>query len=150
MYVPVYITFHSRSHVDRNSTNINVGVPVRRNISYATTLSHSTTSGPQGVQAASARQNDTETDTAAADYSRIGPSYETINHNADTRREQPLAAVVAGRNRVSARLSERYEFSEVHLTAVAGAASASGGGGQVMQNLRQLQEYSDDYSHLHH
>ena len=112
----VCITFHSRSHVDRNSTN--VGVPVRRNISYATTLSHST-SGPQRVQATSARQNDTETDTAA-DYSRFGPSYETINHNVNTRREQP-ATVVAGRNRVSARLSERYEFSEAHLAAVHGS-----------------------------
>ena len=146
----MYTCSRSRSHVDRNSTDVDV--PVRRNMSYATTPSHSTTSGPQGVQAASARQNDTETDAAAADYSRIGPSYETINHNADTRREQPLAAVtvVAGRNQVSARLSERYEFSEAHLTSVAGAASASGGGGQVSQNLRQLQEHSDDYSHLHH
>ena len=115
MYVPVYITFHSRSHVDRNSTD--VGVPIRRNISYATTLSH-LTSGPQRVQATSARQNDTETDTAA-DYSRIGPSYETINHNVNTRREQP-ATVVAGRNLVqfSAWLSERYEFLEAHLGAV--------------------------------
>ena len=126
-------------------------MPVRGNISYATTSSRSTTNGPQGIQAvsASASQNDTDTD-AAADYSRIGPSYETIDHDVDTRREQSLAAVVAGRNRISARLSERYEFSEAHLTAVAGAASASGGGGQVMQNLRQLQEHSDDYSHLHH
>ena len=134
--------------VDRNSTDVDV--PVRRNMSYATTPSCSTTSGPQGVQATSARQNDTETDAAAADYSRIGPSYETINHNADTRREQPLAAVtviVVGRNQVSARLSERYEFSEAHLVAVAAGASTSGGGGQVAQNLRQLQEHSDDYSH---
>ena len=90
------------------------------------------------------RQNDTETDAAAADYSRIGPSYDTIDHDVNTRREQP-AAVVVGRNRVSARLSERYEFSEAHLV-----AAVSGGGGQVAQNLRQLQEPSDDYSHLHH
>ena len=147
--LPVYITFHSHRHVDRNSTD--VGVPVRGNISYATTSSRSTTNGPQGIQAvsASASQNDTDTD-AAADYSRIGPSYESIDHDADTRREHPLAAVVAGRNRVSARLSDRYEFSEAHLAAVAAGASASGGGEQVTQNLRQLQEHSDDYSHLHH
>ena len=140
--------FHSRRHVDGNSTD--VGVPLRGNISYATTPSRST-SGPQGTQAvsASASQNDTDAD-AAADYSRIGPSYETIDHDADTRREQPLAAVVVGRNRVAARLSERYEFSEAHLAAVAAGASTSGGGGQVTQNLRQLQEHSDDYSHLHH
>ena len=142
MYVPVYSTFRSRGHADRNTTD--VGVPVRRNISHVTIPSHSTTSGPQHVQAASARQNDTETDAAAADNSRIGPSYETIHHDVNTRREQP-AAVAVGRNRVSARLSERYEFSEAHLV-----AAASGGGGKVAQNLRQLQEPSDDYSHLHH
>ena len=116
-------------------------------MSHATTPSHSssTTSGPQRVQAvsASAGQNDTDT-AAAADYSRIGPPYETIDHDVNTRREQP-AAVMVGRNQFSARLSERYEFSEAYLV-----AAASGGGGQVTQNLRQLQEPSDDYSHLHH
>jgi hypothetical protein len=45
---------------------------------------------------------------AATEYSRIGPSYETTNHS---RRQQP----VSGRNRVSASLSERYEFSEPYL-----------------------------------
>ena len=104
-------------------------MPVRGNITYATTPSHLTTIGPQPVQAASASQNDTDTDTAT-DYSRIGPSYETIDHNFNTRREQPVAVAV-GRNWVSARLSERYEFSEAHLV-----AAASGGGGQVTQNLR--------------
>ena len=82
-------------------------------MSYAaTTPSHSssTTSGPQRVRAVSASAGQNDTDTApATDYSRIGPSYETIDHDVNTRREQP-AAVVVGRNRVSARLSERYEF----------------------------------------
>ena len=102
---------------------------------------------------ASASQNDTDT-APAADYSRIEPFYETIDHDVDTRREQP--AVVVGRNRagVSARLSERYELSETHM-ADAAVAAASGGGvhtvrGQIPQNLRQLQKHNEDYSHLHH
>ena len=116
--------------------------------------SHSqlTTSHPQPrVEAVSASASQNDTDTApAADYSRIEPFYEIIDHDVDTRREQP--AVVVGRNRVSARLSERYDLSEAHLAAV---AAASGGGvctvrGQVTQNLRQLQEHNEDYSHLHH
>ena len=132
--MPVFITIH-RS-VDRNSTD----VPVRRNMSYATTPLHS--SRPQAVQAVrAAGQNETD---AAGDYSRIGPSYETI----DSRRQQP-AVTTAGRSRVSARVSERYEFSEVHL-----AATAADGGGQsemyldyeVPQNLSTAQ--IEEYSHL--
>ena len=144
------ITFHSHSHIDRDSNDVDV--PVRRNMSYATTLSLSTTSRPQPrVEAVSALASHNDTDTAAvAGYSKIGPSYETIDHDVDTRREQP--AVVVGRNRVSARLSERYELSETHMAA---GASTSGGGvrtvlGQVPQNLRKLQEHNEDYSHLHH
>ena len=68
-------------------------------------------------------------------------------------RQQP-AVVIPGRNQVPARLSERYEFSEVHLA----MASAGGGGGQgeaamdyeVLQNLsmRQIIEEHEEYSHL--
>ena len=73
------------------------------------------TSGPQALQ-------ETDASAAAADYSRIGPSYETID-SSGLRRQQPVA--VAGRRNVTglARLSERYEFSEPHLA----MASASGG-----------------------
>ena len=126
-HAPGYITFR----------------PVKRNLSYATTPSHSTTSGPQPVQVVRAAGHN-ETD-AVGNYSRIGPSYETI----DSRRQQPAVTMT----RVSARLSERYEFSEAHL-----AAAAAGGGGQsemgtdyeVPQNLRQLEEHGEEYSHLHH
>ena len=58
---------------------------------------------------------------AAAEYSRIGPSYETIDSL--TMRQQ----LVAGRNVAAlARLSEHYELSEAHLV----AAARGGGGGQ--------------------
>ena len=68
---------------------------------------------------------ETDASAAAADYSRIGPSYETID-SSGLRRQQPVAA--AGRRNVVglAKLSERYEFSEPHLA----MASASGGGGE--------------------
>ena len=70
-----------------------VEVAVNRNITlYETGLSHST-SALQATQ--------TTGPGAAAEYSRIGPSYETMR-----RQLRP----VAGRNRISARLSERYEF----------------------------------------
>ena len=140
----VCITIHSHGPVDRNSTD----VPVRRNVSYANTASHSTTSGSQGAQGA-AGQNETDT-AAAADYSRIGPSYETI----DSRRQQP-AVTMMGRDQVSqARLSERYEFSEPHLAAMISA----GGGGGTQGEAAAAMDYEpplqngehEEYSHLQH
>ena len=109
---------------------------VDRNISYMTAPSHSTTSGPQ-----TARVSDQTGSGAAAEYSRIGPSYE------NSRRQQP----VVGRNRVSARLSERYEFSEPHLV----MTSAGGGGVQgeaaAMDYEVPLQSGEhEEYSHLRH
>ena len=92
-----------------------------------------------------------ETDfSAAADYSRIGPSYEMI----DSRRQQS----VAGRNATAlVRLSERYEFSEPHL-AMASAGGGYGGGSQgeasamdyeVPLNSSQSEGH-EEYSHLQH
>ena len=60
---------------------------------------------------------------------------------------------MVGRNRVSARLSGRYEFSEPHLAMV----SAAGGGGGGVQSetamdyevLLQSGEH-EEYSHLRH
>ena len=131
-------TLRSAKPVKKNTMDMSVG----RNISYATTPSHSTTSGPQAITATG--QGETG---PAAEYSNFGPSYETLN----SKRQQPVAA----RNRVSARLSERYEFSDAHL-----AAAAGGRGGvqgevgmdyEVPQNSRRLQnEENDEYSHLQH
>ena len=114
---------------------------VDRNISYVTAPSHLITSRPQATQ--TARAGDQNGPGAAAEYSRIGPSYET------SRRQQPAV----GRNRVSARLSERYEFSEPHLAMV----SAAGGGGGCVQGEAamdyevplQSEEYKG-YSYLQH
>ena len=59
---------------------------------------------------------------------------------------------MVGRNRVSARLSERYEFSEPHLAKI----SAGGGGGGVQGEAAMDYEVPlqsgehEEYSHLQH
>ena len=120
-------------------------VSVCRNLRYVTTPLRSTTSGSQTIQAAD--QID-----AAAEYSRIGPTYETI----DSRRKQPATQ----RNLAFSKLSERYEFAEALLTATAAGGGhddngAHGGEGElgmdyeVLQNLRQSKEHGE-YSCLQH
>ena len=113
-------------------------MPVSRNISYVTT---SSTSGAQATDTGGQSG-------AAAEYSRIGPSYEFTVNSSHSRRQQP----VAGRNQVSARLSERYEFSEPHL------ARVSAGGGVVQGEaamdyevpLQSGEHKVLEYSHLRH
>ena len=87
------------------------------------------------------------TDTGAtAEYSRIGPSYETI----DSRRQQP----VAGRNAAAlVRLSERYEFSEAHLVAAAGGGGDRQGEAAVDYEVplnSSQSEGHEEYSRLQH
>ena len=124
--------------VDNNS----VEMPVNRNISYMTAPSH--LSGSQAIQAARVSDQSGTGPGTAAEYSRIGPSYET------SRRQQP----VAGRNRVSARLSERYEFSEPHLAMISAAGGGVGGhvqGEAAMDYEVPLQSGEhEEYSHLQH
>ena len=109
---------------------------VSRNVSYS---SCPTTSGSQASQTSG--QNDRD---ATAEYSRIGPTYE------NTGRQQSMAE--SGGSRASARLSERYEFSEPRLPMI---SAASGGGGasgeQPMDYEVPLQsEEPEQYSHLQH
>ena len=122
--------------------NRSVEMPVSQNISYVTAPSHSK-SGYQTTQA-TRTAGDQGGSGAAAEYSRIGPSYATT---VNSRRQQ----AVAGRNRVSARLSERYEFSEAHL-AMASAGGSSGGQRETAMEYEvplQSGEH-DEYSHLQH
>ena len=87
---------------------------------------------------------DTNDQTGAAEYSRIGPSYETVTTNSShSRRQQP----VAGTNQDSDRLSERYEFSEPRC----------GGGTQgeaavlpVDYEVPVQSGEHEEYSHLQH
>ena len=87
---------------------------------------------------------------AATEYSRIGPSYETIaNSNRSRRPQQPVAGVSA------ARLSERYEFSEPHLAAMISAGRSGGTQGNeaaaAMDYEVPLQSgQHEEYSHLQH
>ena len=117
-------------------------------MSYTITSSHSTTSGPHATRPGHGDQTQTENETTD-EYSRIGPSYTYVT--AQVRRQQP--ATVAGRNRVSAAgLSERYEFSEAHLTAAGGDDGAYGVlGGEVGGDIQQHNthyEERDEYSYL--
>ena len=118
---------------------------VKRNVSYLTTAL--TASGE--VQA-SDTVGHTGTPGAATEYSRIGPSYETIaNSNCLRRQQQPVAGVSA------ARLSERYEFSEPHLAAMISAGRSGGTQGNeaaaAMDYEVPLQSgQHEEYSHLQH
>ena len=148
-----YFPHRSSVAVDRSSTD----VPLSTNMSYTTSTSHSTTSGPHATQATRAGHSDqTGTEIETADeYSRIGPSYTYVTTQANiSRRQQP--AGMSGRNRVSAaRLSERYEFSEAHLTAAGGGHGDDGAygvlGGEMGEDAQQHNaqiEERDEYSHL--
>ena len=82
---------------------------------------------------------------AGPDYSSIGPDYETIDSGSgQSQRKNQVPAV---------RLSEKYEYSEVHQAtlnenAPEGLGSASY---EVLLNLRQnMSTASGDYSHLKH
>ena len=116
-------------------------VYVDRNISYVTAPSHTATSGSQTTQATRAAGDKCGTGTVA-EYSRIGPSYATTDNS---RRRQP----VAGRNQVSARLSERYEFSEAYLAAAGESGCVQGEGARDYEVPLQNGEH-DEYSHLRH
>ena len=72
---------------------------VHRNISYLTAPSHVTTTGPQAAQNAGNQNGSGD----AAEYSKIGPSYETLTLGSRIQLQS-----VSGRDRDSARLSEMY------------------------------------------
>ncbi len=114
-------------------------------MSYTTTLSRSTTSGAHATQQPTRAGNQTATESAVADdYSRIGPSYTYVTTVNNSRRQQPE------RNRVStARLSERYEFSETHLMAAGGGGTGDDGAYGVLEGEvgGDIQQH-DEYSHL--
>ena len=115
---------------------------VGRNVSYLGTAP-STASGAQATDTVAGH-----TPAAATEYSRIGPSYETIANSNHSSRQQP---VLSGGNGVSDSLSERYEFSESHL-----ATGQGGGGGGIGQHEAAPVEYEvplqsgehTEYSHL--
>ena len=119
---------------------------VNGNVSRSVAASSHSTSGAQMIHAIRASAGGSETGTVT-EYSRIGSSYENI----DSRRQQS----VAGRNQVSDRLSERYEFSEAHLTmSSAGSSGIHGQGETAMQyevplTLSQCREHKE-YSYLQH
>ena len=135
MYCCFYVRY-ARSSQPHSASTMNMYV--ERNISYVTARSHSATSGPQAT-----RETGDQSETGVeAEYSRIGPSYETTDNSS---RQQPMA----GRNQVSARLSERYEFSEAYLAVVGDSGGVQGEGAMDYEVPLQSGEH-DEYSHLRH
>ena len=111
-----------------------------------------------GSRSRSQALQETDASVAAADYSRIGPSYEIINSSSPRRqRKGPAAGRNVGRNQDSARLSERYEFSEPHLAMIS-ARAAGGPGGGIQGEAAVHMDYEvpvqsgehEEYSHLQH
>ena len=108
-----------------------------------------------GSRSRSQALQETNASVAAADYSRIGPSYETINSSSPRRQRTGAAAERnVGRNQNSARLSERYEFSESHLAMISAGAAGGPGGGEAAVHMDyevpvQSGEH-EEYSHLQH
>ena len=109
-------------YTHRSSTEM----AVKRNVSYLTT-------GPSIASAAQTNDTVGHTPGATAEYSRIGPSYETTANSSHSRRQQPVAGVSA------ARLSERDEFSEPHLAAM---ISAGGSGGTQGNEAAAAMDYA--------
>ena len=126
-------------YAQRSATEMAVG----RNVSYDLGTTPSTASGAQATDTVAGH-----TPGAATEYSRIVPSYETITNSNPLSRQQPLPS---GGNRVSASLSERYEFSEPHLAT--GQGDGSGGVGQreaapVEYEVPLKSGEHTEYSHL--
>ena len=118
-----------------------VEMSVVRNLSYGRAPSQPTTSGPQTTDHEATGQS---VSGAAAEYSIIGPSYDTTTANS---REQ--------QNRGLAMLSERYEFSGAYLAMGAGTSGAGSGAQgeaanyEVPLSVSQSRECKE-YSHLQH
>ena len=137
--------FRLPERVDRNNTDM----PIRSNLSYATTPSDSTTkiSGTCPSQAVSVRDtvaNQLEGQ-ACPEYSSFGPDYETI----DSRTPRQLQRKDQAHARL---LPERYEFSEAHLATGDGVPEVCANY-EVPLNLRQNPypgTEGEDYSHLKH
>ena len=121
--------------VDRNNTDM----PVRSNLSYVTTPSHSITRINDSETCPSQARDTNQGSEACPEYSRFGPAYETI----DSRRQSQR------KNQAHSRLlSERYEYSETHLAVGDGVPEVSANY-EVPLNLGQnVCTVNEDYSHL--
>ena len=118
-------------------------MPVHNNLSYLKAscpadLTTKTGAHPSQV----ARDTNHIQGGAGADYSSIGPDYETIDSRTQSQRKNQVPVV---------RLSERYEYSEAHLTTLNESVPEGSANYEVPLNLRQNMSTEDeDYSHLKH
>ena len=119
-------------------------MPIRSNVktpcqSYLTTK----TRGAHPSQAVATQNSNHQLEGGAgADYSSIGPDYETIDSRTQSQRKNQVPA---------GRLSERYEYSEAHLATLNESVPEGSTNYDVPLNLRENVSIEDEnYSHLKH
>ena len=140
----IQVFFFRLSGHGRNSTT---DMPVHSNLSYLKAHCPSDLTSKTGAhpsQAIAARENNQLEGGAGADYSSIGPDYETIdsrNGQSNKKSQVPLAG----------RLSERYEYSETHLATLNESVPGGSANYEIPLNLRQnVSTEDEDYSRLKH
>lgn len=127
-------------------------MPVRNNLSYATTPPPQSTTktcgavpheagSTDGIIAASTIVNQDVADHDGPEYSYLGPQYETISSSRETQDKNQAAHARL--------LSERYEYSEAHCVQVATDNGGAAGESVGYENLEQNQcTENEEYSHL--
>ena len=119
-------------------------MPVHSNLKAHCRSDLTSKTGAHPSQAIEARENNQLEGGAGADYSSIGPDYETIDSRSgqsNKKTQLPLAG----------RLSGRYEYSEAHLATPNEGVPGGSANYEIPLNLRQNMSTEDeDYSHLKH
>lgn len=129
--------------VARN-TATDMPAPVHSNLSYVITPSHSTIRSSRALPTAGAATAMNHDQAQCPDYSCLGPDYEIVDSSGQSQGKHAAQATSQSR-----RLSQRYEYSEVHLAADGGATASTHY--EVPLNLRQNEtKENEDYSHLKH
>ena len=122
-------------------------MPIRSNLSYVKApcqldLTTQTRGAHHSQAVATQNSNHQLEGGAGADYSSIGPDYETIDSRTQSQRKNQVPA---------GRLSERYEYSEAHLATLNESVPERSANYEVPLNLRQnVSTEDEDYSHLKH
>ena len=122
-------------------------MPIRSNLSYIKApcqldLTTQTRGAHHSQAVATQNSNHQLEGGAGADYSSIGPDYETIDSRTQSQRKNQVPA---------GRLSERYEYSEAHLATLNESVPEGSANYEVPLNLRQnVSTEDEDYSHLKH
>ena len=123
-------------------------MPVRSNLNYVTTSSHSTIKSSQALPTANAATPMNQDQAQCPDYSCLGPDYEIVDSRGQSQGKYVVQAASQSRW-----ISQRHEYSETHLAADGGVTESKGSTHyEVPLNSRQNSETKEDedYSHLKH